>query len=153
MMLARLAFITRAYRARVGPFVTRSMTPTRNLVRRAPKNRPRKVVRRRPENTARPRSAHFGCGWSGTRSLDEKPGPGALRARPRPDCRRRPVLDAANREGLGTNAGVVGERHGERVLLIPVRRGRPEPDRHPGCPPPPPPLRLLRRPVSRAQPH
>ena len=30
-MLARFAFMTRAYRARVGPLVTRSMTPTRSL--------------------------------------------------------------------------------------------------------------------------
>src|SRR5437660_4814477 len=31
MMLARFAFMTRAYRARVGPLVTRSMTPIRSL--------------------------------------------------------------------------------------------------------------------------
>src|SRR6266566_498297 len=36
MMLARLGFMTRAYSARVGPLVTRSMTPIRSRRKRAP---------------------------------------------------------------------------------------------------------------------
>src|ERR1035438_6365454 len=39
MMLARFAFITRAYRALVGPFVTRSMIPTRSFFTSAKPNR------------------------------------------------------------------------------------------------------------------
>src|SRR6266542_288341 len=46
MMLARFAFITRAYRARVGPLVTRSMTPIASLRRRAPAVRLQEAPRR-----------------------------------------------------------------------------------------------------------
>ena len=114
MMLARLACMTRAYRALVGPLVTRSMTPIRSGRRGGPQGK-RPTIIHNGDAARKPGSAHAGrlrrelalrrrpaCGFgdlptAAHRGLSEPPPGGAARygTQPRERGRGRARADEA----------------------------------------------------------
>src|ERR1700730_1063689 len=64
MMLARFAFITRAYMARVGPLVTRSMMPTRSLRSGTPEIRRDRTVHQDDEDSTNKFLCHCRAAYS-----------------------------------------------------------------------------------------